>query len=163
MFRKSSSIRSPVTINEVIEEAISLIQSQLLSKRIALRTNLAENLPVVTGDRVQIEQVILNLAINGMEAMAEVDEPARWLFIQSQWAHRTEIQVSVADSGPGLDPSVAARLFDPFFTTKTDGIGMGLSISRSIIEAHGGRLWAAANQPHGAVFHFALPVVGASE
>ena len=109
------------------------------------------------GDRIQLQQVILNLAINGADAMAGFEDHPKRLSIQSRLSAEREVLVSVADTGPGIDPQHAARLFAPFFTTKPDGIGMGLSISRTIIEAHGGRLWAAANQPRGAVFHFALP------
>ena len=124
---------------------------------VSLNTELAANLPAVLGDRIQIQQVILNLAINGTEAMAAVEDHPRRLMIQSTLTEAREVLVSVADSGPGIDPQQTAQLFAPFFTTKPEGIGMGLSISRTIIEAHGGRLWAVANQPRGAVFHFALP------
>lgn len=157
MFKKAPVVKTPLQINQVIEETLSLLQHEIASRRILLRTDLAEGIPLVWGDRVQITQVILNLAKNAIEAMAEIDEKLRRVTIRSLRFEETDVHVSVADSGPGVDPNVLDRLFNPFFTTKADGTGMGLSISRSIIEAHGGRLWAAANEPSGAVFHFALP------
>ena len=157
LFRKTTSITTPLEINEVIAETVSLVGGEVQRKGVSLNTELAANLPAVLGDRIQLQQVILNLAINGTEAMTGFEDQPRRLVIQSKLAEPGEILVSVADTGPGIDPQHAARLFAPFFTTKPEGIGMGLSISRSIIEAHGGRLWAAANQPRGAVFHFVLP------
>ena len=157
LFKKTASITTPLEINEVISETVSLVGGELQRKGVLLNTELVANLPAVLGDRIQLQQVILNLAINGTEAMSGFDDQPRRLSIHSKLAEPGEILVSVADSGPGIDPRHTAQLFAPFFTTKPDGIGMGLSISRSIIEAHGGRLWAAANQPRGAVFHFVLP------
>jgi PAS domain S-box-containing protein len=157
LFRKTTSITTPLEINEVITETVSLVGGEVQRKGVSLNTELAANLPAALGDRIQLQQVILNLAINATEAMTGFEDQPRRLVIQSKLAESGEILVSVADTGPGIDPQQTAQLFAPFFTTKPDGIGMGLSISRSIIEAHGGRLWAAANQPRGAVFHFALP------
>jgi PAS domain S-box-containing protein len=157
LFRKTTSITTPLEINEVITETVSLIDGEVQRKGVSLNTELAANLPVVLGDRIQLQQVILNLAINGTEAMAAVEDQHRRMMIQSALTEAGEVLVSVADFGPGIDPQQTAQLFAPFFTTKAEGIGMGLSISRTIIEAHGGRLWAVANQPRGAVFHFALP------
>jgi PAS domain S-box-containing protein len=157
LFRKMPSVTTPLEINVVIAETLSLVGGEVQRKGVSLDTELAANLPAVLGDRIQLQQVILNLAINATEAMAGFEDQPRRLVIQSKLAERSEILVSVADSGPGIDPEQTARLFAPFFTTKPEGIGMGLSISRSIIEAHGGRLWVVANQPRGAVFHFALP------
>jgi C4-dicarboxylate-specific signal transduction histidine kinase len=157
LFRKTTSITTPLEINEVITETVSLVGGEVQRKGVSLNTELAANLPAALGDRIQLQQVILNLAINATEAMTGFEDQPRRLVIQSKLAESGEILVSVADSGPGIDPQQTAQLFAPFFTTKPDGIGMGLSISRSIIEAHGGRLWAIANQPRGAVFHFALP------
>jgi signal transduction histidine kinase len=125
-------------------------------KGVSLNTELAANLPAVLGDRIQLQQVILNLAINGTEAMAGLEDQPRRLLIQSKLAEPGEILVSVADTGPGIDPRQTAQLFAPFFTTKPDGIGMGLSISRSIIEAHGGRLWVEPNPDGGTIFHLTL-------
>jgi PAS domain S-box-containing protein len=157
LFRKTTSITTPLEINEVITETVSLIDGEVQRKGVSLNTELAANLPVVLGDRIQLQQVILNLAINGTEAMAAVEDQHRRMMIQSALTEAGEVLVSVADFGLGIDPQQTAQLFAPFFTTKPEGIGMGLSISRTIIEAHGGRLWAVANQPRGAVFHFALP------
>jgi PAS domain S-box-containing protein len=157
LFRKTASVSTPLEINEVIKETVTLVGGEVQRKGVSLNTELAANLPAVLGDRIQLQQVILNLAINGTEAMTGFEDQPRRLVIQSKLAEPGEILVSVADTGPGIDPQQTAQLFAPFFTTKPEGIGMGLSISRSIIEAHGGRLWAAANQPRGAVFHFALP------
>jgi PAS domain S-box-containing protein len=157
LFRKTPSVTAPLEINDVITETISLVGGEAQRKGVSLNTELAANLPAVLGDRIQLQQVILNLAINGTEAMTGFEDQPRRLVIQSKLAEPGEILVSVADTGPGIDPRRTAQLFAPFFTTKPEGIGMGLSISRSIIEAHGGRLWAAANQPRGAVFHFVLP------
>jgi len=157
LFKKTPSITRLLAMNEVITETLSLVFSEVERKGVSLNTELAQNLPAVLGDRVQLQQVILNLVINGAEAMASAASQPRRLLIQSKVTEPSEILVSVADTGPGIDSQQASRVFAPFFTTKPEGIGMGLSISRSIIEAHGGRLWAEANQPRGAVFHFALP------
>lgn len=159
LFKKTGSTTTPLEINEVIAETVSLVGGEVQRKGVSLNTELAANLPAVLGDRIQLQQVILNLAINGTEAMAGFEDRPRRLVIQSKLAEAGQILVSVADTGTGIDTQQSARLFAPFFTTKPEGLGMGLSISRSIIEAHGGRLWAAANQPQGAVFHFVLPAV----
>jgi signal transduction histidine kinase len=128
-----------------------------------LHTELYIGLPSVSGDRVQLQQVILNLMMNGIEAMAGLDTEPKSLLIRSALLNECEILVSIADTGPGIDPEHAVRLFSPFFTTKPQGIGMGLRISRSIIEAHGGRLWTEKNEPRGAVFHFILPIKAGQE
>ena len=122
-----------------------------------LRTQLADGLPLIQGDRVQLQQVILNLIVNAVQAMSSVSEGVRDLLISTGTAGPDRVLVAVRDSGPGLPPSSAERLFDAFYTTKADGMGMGLSICRSMIEAHGGRLWASANEPRGAVFRFTVP------
>jgi PAS domain S-box-containing protein len=157
LFKKTTPVTTSLEINEVIAETISLVGNEMGRKGVSLNTELAASLPAVLGDRIQLQQVILNLVLNATEAMAGVESEPRRLLIQSALTEPREILVSVADSGPGIDPEQTARLFAPFFTTKPDGIGMGLSISRSIVEAHGGRLWAVANQPRGAVFQFVLP------
>ena len=157
LFRKTASITTPLEINEVIAETVSLVGGEVHRKGVSLNTELAANLPAVLGDRIQLQQVILNLVLNSTDAMTGFEHQPLRLVIQSKLAEPGEIVVSVADTGKGIDPQHTAQLFAPFFTTKPEGIGMGLSISRTIIEAHGGRLWAAANHPYGAVFHFALP------
>jgi C4-dicarboxylate-specific signal transduction histidine kinase len=144
-------------INDVIREAISLEQREMLSQRVSLRTELASALPPVLGDRVQLQQVVINLVMNAVEAMAPVTERSRDILIRSRQDDANEVLVAVRDSGMGINSENADRLFNAFFTTKPSGMGMGLSISRSIIAAHGGRLWASPNADHGATFQFTLP------
>jgi C4-dicarboxylate-specific signal transduction histidine kinase len=144
-------------INDVIREAISLEQREMLSQRVSLRTELASALPPVLGDRVQLQQVVINLVMNALEAMAPVTDRPRDMLIRSQQDDANEVLVAVRDSGMGIDSQNAERLFNAFFTTKPTGMGMGLSISRSIIVAHGGRLWVSPNADHGATFQFTLP------
>ena len=144
-------------LNRKILEVLALTEQELRSHDIVLETRLDSTLPQVTGDRVQLQQVLLNLIVNAIEAMSAVNDRPRELTIVS--AQGTDgVVVEVRDSGIGLDPDRAERVFDAFYTTKAEGLGIGLSISRSIVEAHGGRLWAAPNEPHGAVFRFSLPV-----
>ena len=145
-------------INHKIAEVLALTEHELRSHDIVLRTQLDKSLPRIAGDRVQLQQVILNLIVNAMEAMSGIDDRARELTIVSGRDDTNAVVVEVRDSGTGLDAQSAERLFEAFYTTKAEGIGIGLSISRSIVEAHGGRLWASANEPHGAVFRFSLPV-----
>ena len=130
---------------------------------VSLRTELHAGAPFVRADRVQLQQVILNLVMNAIESTASVARERRRLVIQSALSNPGELLVAVKDTGPGIEAQQAERLFAPFFTTKPQGIGMGLPISRSIIEAHGGRLWAEKNEPHGAVFQFVLPTRSQSE
>jgi PAS domain S-box-containing protein len=144
-------------LNRKILEVLAFTERELRSHDIVLETRLDSTLPKVTGDRVQLQQVLLNLIVNAIEAMGAVNNRPRELTIVS--ARGTDgVEVEVRDSGIGLDPHRAEQVFEAFYTTKTEGIGIGLSISRSIVEAHGGRLWAAPNEPHGAVFRFSLPV-----
>jgi C4-dicarboxylate-specific signal transduction histidine kinase len=146
-------------INDVIREAIPLVQREVFNHGASLRTELASALPVVLGDRVQLQQVIINLLINGVEAMAPITDRPHELLIRSQ--HEAgEVRVAVRDSGIGIDSKTAEQLFSAFFTTKPSGMGMGLSISRSIIRAHGGRLWVSPNPDHGAAFQFTVPIYG---
>ena len=132
-----------------------LLRSEADRYSISLRTDLAVELPKVTADRVQLQQVLMNLMVNGIDAMKDVDG-ARELTIKSQRAENEQLLVSVSDTGVGLPPQQADQIFNAFFTTKAHGTGMGLRISRSIVESHGGRLWAAANSPRGANFYFTL-------
>jgi C4-dicarboxylate-specific signal transduction histidine kinase len=152
--------RDPLDLNESILEVIALTQNELQRNPIDLRTNLTSGLPPVAADRVQLQQVILNLIVNAVEAMHEVAGRPRTLAVNSGTSGPNDVFVEVRDSGPGLDPENIDRLFRSFYTTKSEGMGMGLSISRLIIESHGGRLWATANEPHGAVFRFTLPLGG---
>jgi PAS domain S-box-containing protein len=155
-FKKSVSERELVDVNEVIREMIVILRSEAMRYSISLRTELAGDLPQVIGDRVQLQQVLMNLMINGIEAMKDVDS-TRELAIRSQRAENEQVLVSVSDIGVGLPPHQTDQIFNAFFTTKPHGTGMGLRISRSIIESHGGRLWAADNSPRGASFQFTLP------
>ena len=145
-------------INRKILEVVALTEHEVRSHDIVLRTELDGTLPHVAGDRVQLQQVLLNLIMNAIEAMSAVHDRARELTIVSGQDDANGVVVEVRDSGTGLDPERAERVFEAFYTTKAEGIGIGLSISRSIVEAHGGRLWASANEPHGAVFRFSLPI-----
>jgi PAS domain S-box-containing protein len=156
LFKKGTPQREPVDVNEVIREMIVLLGSEAMRNNISVRTELASDLPRVMGDRVQLQQVLMNLMINGIEAMKEVDG-ARELAIKSKQAENEQLLVSVSDTGIGLPPQQADQIFNAFFTTKPHGTGMGLRISRSIVESHGGRLWAADNSPRGASFCFTLP------
>ena len=163
LFKKTPSITTSVDMNELIEETMSFVHGEAQRKNVSFRAELDDALPRVSGDRVQLEQVILNLMMNGIESMAGLDSEPKRVLIRSALPNPGEILVSVADTGPGIDSQDAGRLFAPFFTTKPQGIGMGLPISRSIIEAHGGRLWVEKNEPRGAVFHFILPLKAPSE
>jgi PAS domain S-box-containing protein len=156
--KKTDIGKVPLDINDAIKEVMALVQRELSSHRVLLRTELAPALPTILGDRVQLQQVITNLVMNGIEAMQPITDRTRELMIRSQQDEKCRVLVTVTDSGIGISAENADRLFNAFFTTKSGGLGMGLSICRSIVEAHGGRLWATANLPHGATFHFALPV-----
>jgi signal transduction histidine kinase len=147
-------------INEAILDVIALTRSEVLRNGVSLRTLLAQDLPLVQGDRVQVQQVMLNLIVNAVQAMSAVSGRSRELLIGSGNNASTGVLVTVRDSGPGLNPESFDHVFDAFYTTKPGGMGMGLSISRSIVEAHGGQLWATANVPQGAVFQFTLPAQG---
>jgi PAS domain S-box-containing protein len=156
LFKKGTPVRELVDVNEVIQEMIVLLRSEAMRYFIAVRTELAEDLPQVVGDRVQLQQVFMNLMLNGIDAMKNMDAGAE-LTIKSQQAENGELLISVRDTGVGLPSQQGDQIFNAFFTTKPHGTGMGLRISRSIIESHGGRLWAADNSPRGASFCFTLP------
>jgi signal transduction histidine kinase len=143
-------------INTIILEVIALTRSEIHSNGVALRTQLGPDLPLVQGDRVQLQQVMLNLILNAVESLGGISEGSRDLLISSEGG-ADRVRVAVQDSGPGLNPQSVNRLFEAFYTTKPEGMGMGLTICRSIIEAHGGRLWVTANEPRGAMFQFILP------
>jgi PAS domain S-box-containing protein len=159
--KKTPSEKSMVDINDVIQEVLALAHRELSENRVLLESQLTGSLPLVLADRVQLQQVLLNLIMNGIEAMVVVADRSRLLWVQSQVNQSGDVLVEVRDSGTGLH-SEADRFFAPFFTTKANGLGMGLPISRSLIERHGGRLWARPNSPHGAVFSFTLPVAAGS-
>ena len=155
LFRKGIVVKEPVDINEVIREMDILLRNEAVQHSVSVRTNLAANLPLIAADRVQLQQVVMNLMVNGIDAMKTVDGP-RSLTLISHRKDDEQLLVSVEDTGVGLPANQAGEIFNAFFTTKENGTGMGLRISRTIIEAHGGRLWATDNHPRGASFHFTL-------
>lgn len=155
MFSKGATERALVDLNELIGEVLILLQPEVSRNDVKVWTELTRDLPAVIADRVQIQQVMVNLVQNGIEAMSEAKE--RQLVIRSEGNAEGEAVVAVSDSGLGIAPKDEKRIFNAFFTTKSQGMGMGLSISHSIIEAHGGRLWASNNSDYGATLHFALP------
>jgi signal transduction histidine kinase len=159
LFKKGTPERELIDANEVIREMIVLLRSEATRYNISVRTELAADLPQVMGDRVQLDQVMMNLIVNGIDAMKDV-VGARELAVKSQRTEKEEVLVSVSDTGVGLPVQQADQIFKAFFTTKLQGTGLGLSISRSIVEAHGGRIWAADNSPRGARFCFTLPTKG---
>jgi len=157
LITKATPEKSSLQINRIIEQTAILAEGQAARNGVAIKLELAPDSPTVLGDSIQLQQVILNLVMNGIEAMTSVDDQPRILTVQSQTENGEQIRVAVLDSGIGLSEEVKGRLFEPFFTTRTSGMGMGLSISRSIIEAHGGRLWAESNGSSGSTFQFTLP------
>jgi C4-dicarboxylate-specific signal transduction histidine kinase len=156
LITKATPEKSHLRINQVIEQTVALAERQAESNHVTLRLELSPDLPTVFGDNIQLQQVILNLLMNGIEAMTLLTDRPKILVIRSE-PQGGQIRVAVQDSGIGLSEEVMSRLFEPFFTTRSKGMGMGLSISRSIIEAHGGRLWAETNGSEGATFQFTLP------
>jgi C4-dicarboxylate-specific signal transduction histidine kinase len=156
IFEKGTSQGESVDINEIIREMIVLLRNEAARYSISIRTDLATDLPNVIADRVQLQQVFMNLMLNGIDAMKDMN-PAGALTIKSQQTKNSELLISVSDTGAGVPPEQAEQIFNAFFTTKEHGTGMGLPISRSIIESHGGRLWASANSGRGATFQFTLP------
>jgi C4-dicarboxylate-specific signal transduction histidine kinase len=162
LINKAAPERAQVRLNEVIEETVALVDRQASRNNVSVELELMPDLPVVFGDRIQLQQVILNLMINAVEAVTGVTDRPRRLLIRSQARSDAQILVSVEDNGIGVSADDVARLFEPFFTTRAQGIGMGLPISRSIIEAHGGRLWAESTPNLGSVFQFTLPIGGDS-
>lgn len=156
---RSSPSRDMFDLTEAITDVLELVRSEIRKGQILLRIELASDLPFVTGDRVQLQQVILNFIMNAIEALADVGVEGRELLVSAA-AAESKITVSVRDTGAGVPPSTLERIFEAFYTTKPNGMGMGLAISRSIIEAHGGSVYAAPNFPHGTVFGFTLPAGG---
>jgi signal transduction histidine kinase len=156
LFQKGSLQLELVDANEVIEEMISLLRGEATRCSVSVRTQLAADLPQVKGDRVQLQQVMMNLITNSIDAMKTMDG-SRELAIKSQRADNEHLLITVSDTGVGLPPGQADQIFNAFFTTKPHGTGMGLRICRSIVESHGGRLWAADNSPRGASFYASLP------
>jgi signal transduction histidine kinase len=155
---KAAPRNDRLDINEVVLDVVALTRSELRSSGTSLQTRLANGLPLILGDRIQLQQVMLNLILNAIEAMSGSRDGSRDLLVRTTQDGAGSVLVAVQDSGPGLKPESVDRLFDAFYTTKPGGMGMGLSICRSIIEAHGGRVWATANVPPGAVLQFTLPI-----
>src|SRR5882762_6866862 len=157
LIKKAPSRKDRVDINEAIREVIELTRGEAAKNGASVQTALGEGLPLIEGDRVQLQQVVLNLIVNAVQAMGAVAEGPREMLITTAQAEPDGVLVAVKDSGPGVAPESLEQLFVPFYTTKPGGLGMGLSICRSIIEAHGGRLWVTANLPRGAIFNFTVP------
>jgi two-component system, LuxR family, sensor kinase FixL len=161
LLRKGEVEFLPLNLNQVTQEVVKLLNSDAIIRHVDIVLELDRDLPPVCGDRVQLQQVLLNLMLNGFEAMAEQAIDSRQLVVRTQQVDAKHIQVAVQDCGSGLNEDELARIFEPFYSTKPNGMGMGLSICQSILEIHGGRLWAANNQDRGATFYFSLPVSNA--
>jgi C4-dicarboxylate-specific signal transduction histidine kinase len=162
LFQKETLQRELVDLNEIIREMVLLLRSETIQFAVSVRTELASDLPKAMGDRVELQQVLMNLMMNSIDAMKDADG-TRELTIQSQLGDDGQVLISVTDTGVGLPPQQSEKIFNAFFTTKTHGTGMGLRISRSIVESHGGRMWAADNTPRGARFYFTLPSGGGAQ
>jgi PAS domain S-box-containing protein len=156
--RKAPTPKEKLDLNETLRQVLALVGDQAKRNSVTIRTQLADNLSPISGDQVQLQQVMLNLAMNAIDAMSNVSERARELVIATRNIDTDQVQVTVEDSGVGLDPNTMQKIFEPFYTTKPTGMGMGLSISRSILQSHGGRLWATANDGPGTTFCFTLPM-----
>ena len=159
LFSNKETTIEPIDINEATLEIIAVSLSELQKERVVLRQELADDLPRVAGDRIQLQQVILNLLRNASDAMSGVDDRSREVVIRTERDQGDYVRLTVRDAGVGITPQDAERVFDAFYTTKSDGMGMGLSVSRSIIESHHGRLWAIPNDGPGANFSFSLPSI----
>ena len=157
MVKKAPPRKEPVDINEAIREVIELTRGEVAKSGASVETQLSDGLPLIEGDRVELQQVLLNLIVNALEAMSGVSEDARHLQIDTQHDDSNCVLVTVRDSGPGFSVQNTEHIFAPFYTSKPTGLGMGLSICRSIIDAHGGRLWASPNEPRGATVQFTVP------
>jgi C4-dicarboxylate-specific signal transduction histidine kinase len=158
MFGKDRREKIHLRLNDLICDVLSLVNGEVKTQQVAVQLELDESVPEVLGDRTQLQQVLLNLFNNAIEAMSSVVDRPRILAVRSEFNDGSGLMISVSDSGPGIDPQNRERIFDSFFTTKTNGMGMGLSICKSIIEEHHGRLWAASGIPHGCIFSITLPV-----
>jgi two-component system sensor kinase FixL len=158
MIKQEETERETTSINDVLRDIISLFHSEAIIRNIAVEMDLADPSPVVNVERVQIQQVLINLIINAAEAMSQHGPEGKKIVLQTRLIDHRVVQVAVRDFGPGIDEKDLDYIFDPFFTTKRSGLGMGLSISRSIIEAHGGRIWVENNPDKGVTFYFEIPV-----
>jgi signal transduction histidine kinase len=156
MVKRDARNRAALSLNDLVHEVLALMEAELRRNRISVELELDEHLPSTNGDRIQLQQVLTNLMTNAIDAMAEKKWP-RILRIKSETQEPSGVLISVADTGKGIDPKIIDRIFNPLFTTKSNGMGLGLSICRSIIEAHDGRLWVSAGAQGGSVFQFVLP------
>jgi C4-dicarboxylate-specific signal transduction histidine kinase len=163
MFKKDPAERTRLNVNDLTREVLLLAQDDLATHQVTLRTELSDDVPEVLADRVQLQQVLLNLIVNGAEAMASVTDRERVLRVSSDIHETDGVIITVADSGPGIDPKDIKQVFEPFFTTKASGMGMGLAICKSIVESHGGRLWMTPLDPRGTAFHVAMTGVVAGK
>ena len=161
LLKRGEMTRQPLLLNDVIREVLGLVRADLIGRGVTVNSDLSPDLPLANGDRVHLQQVVLNLILNAVDAMSTNRPGTRRLFLTTA-RHQDQVRVSVRDEGVGLHVNYD-RLFQPYFTTKPHGLGMGLSICRSIIDAHGGRLWAEPQRERGAVFHFEVPVTGSQE
>jgi len=162
LIQKAPPLKESVDLNEAIREVIELTRGEAVKAGVSVHTVLADDLPVVEGDRVQLQQVVLNLIVNAIQAMGAVADGVREVVISTARVEPNGVLVAIKDFGPGLAPDRLKLIFTPFYTTKPGGLGVGLSICRSIIEAHEGRLWITANQPRGTIFQFTLPAIRAA-
>ena len=160
MFRNDAQEPMSLNVNVLVRDVLALVRSELERHRIAVQAALCEDLPTIVGERVALQQVLLNLIMNAVEAMSALTDRTRQLSVKTEWCEPDGVLIVVADDGTGIEPTNIDRIFDAFFTTKSQGMGMGLSICQSIVEAHGGRLWAAPGVPHGSVFNLQLPIGG---
>jgi C4-dicarboxylate-specific signal transduction histidine kinase len=156
LLTKGEVQRQPTDLNEIVQDVLKLVRVDLVSRGVAVQTELANGLPTVLADRIQLQQVVLNLIINGCDAMSNVPPADRQIVVRTS-TEEDALGVSVSDRGQGLAPESLEKVFDPFYTTKSRGMGLGLSVCRTIISAHGGKLWAANNEDWGATFRFSLP------
>jgi signal transduction histidine kinase len=158
MFRKDGEQRETFSVNDLARDILALVRGELERHRVVLELDLNKDLPLVVGERVPLQQVLLNLIMNAAEAMSTIVDRKRLLSIKTQAHEAHDVLITVTDCGTGIDPEAMDRIFEAFFTTKPQGMGMGLSICRSIVEAHDGRLWVTPAQPNGSTFHVQLPI-----
>ena len=163
LLRKTGTEKELLDMNQAVREVVALAEDEVRRNEVALRTELTGDLPPILGDRVELEQVVLNLIMNAIEAMSAIGDRPRELVVRTQSGEVDQVCVTVQDSGIGLDPQSMGRIFDAFYTTKSQGMGMGLAISRSIVENHGGQLWAVPNEGPGATFQFTLQACSKQE